>query len=183
MGKSSIWQRVSKRRPCPVCEKPDWCLFAGEPSNPDAAICPGSNRRSNAVKAGWLHVLRRDGPTWSPRVRRIELSAARISAAALDFAKLAADFRAAVRPEALDKLAVALGVSVESLRRLGVGWSAKTSGVDIPDEQRGRRRAGHPVAAARRQEDLRQGRARGSVHPLTLTSPRGEGIDARQACC
>jgi hypothetical protein len=43
----------------------------------------------------------------------------------LDLTKLAADFRTAVRPEALDKLAVALGVSVESLRRLGVGWSAK----------------------------------------------------------
>ena len=69
-----------------------------------------------------------------------------------DFAKLAADFRAAVEPEALDKLAVALGVSVESLRRLGIGWSDKTSGVVIPDEQRGRRRVGDPVAAARRQE-------------------------------
>jgi hypothetical protein len=37
-------------------------------------------------------------------------------------AKLAADFQAALRPEALNKLAVALGLSVESLRRLDVGW-------------------------------------------------------------
>ena len=56
---------------------------------------------------------------------RIERGADRHASKTIDFAKLAADFRAAVRPEALDKLAVALGVSVESLRRLGVGWSAK----------------------------------------------------------
>jgi len=58
-------------------------------------------------------------------VRRIELSAAQIAAATTDFAKLAADFRAAVRPEALSRLAVGLGVFVESLRRLGVGWASK----------------------------------------------------------
>ncbi len=125
MGKSSIWQRVSKRRPCPVCEKPDWCLYTGEPSNPEAAICTRIESQKRCGESGWLHILRRDGPTWSPRVRRIELSAARISAADLGFAKLAADFRQAVRPEALGKLAVALGVSSDSLTRLGVGWSAK----------------------------------------------------------
>jgi hypothetical protein len=24
---TSNWQRVSKCRPCPVCDHPDWCLF------------------------------------------------------------------------------------------------------------------------------------------------------------
>jgi hypothetical protein len=109
-----------------VCEKPDWCLFAGEPGNPEAAICARIESGKRCGESGWLHHLRHDGPTWSPRVRRIELSAARIAltpSPSLD--KLAADCTAAVRPEALDKLAAALGVAVESLRRLGVGWSAK----------------------------------------------------------
>jgi hypothetical protein len=152
---SSVWQRVSKRRPCPVCEKPDWCMFAGEASNPDAVICARIESPKRCGESGWLHHLRHDGPTWSPRVRRIELSARRIALTPgpspkgqgdegenifskgqgdnifskgreeIDFDKLAADCAAAVRPEALDKLAVALGVSVESLRRLRVGWSAK----------------------------------------------------------
>jgi hypothetical protein len=49
-----------------------------------------------------------------------------------DFATLAADFRAAVRPEALDKLAEALGVSLESLRRLGIGWSTQHRAWSFP---------------------------------------------------
>ena len=125
MTTKTSWRRVSKRRPCPVCGKADWCLYAGEPSNPEAAICARIESPKRCGAAGWLHLLRRDGPTWSPRVRRIELSAAKIGAAALDCGKLAADFRAAVPPGALAQLAAALGVSVGSLRRLGVGWSAK----------------------------------------------------------
>ncbi len=38
---------------------------------------------------------------------------------------MAADFRAAVRPAALARLAAALGVTVASLTRLGIGWSAE----------------------------------------------------------
>jgi DNA primase len=49
-----------------------------------------------------------------------------------DVAKLAADYRAAVRPAALDKLAVALGVSAESLWRMRVGWSAKNRAWAFP---------------------------------------------------
>lgn len=134
---SSIWQRVTRRRPCPICDKPDWCLFAGEPSNPEAAICARIESPTRCGESGWLHHLRHDGPTWSPRVRRIELSAARIALTpgpspnrrgeidALTLDQLAANCVAAVRPEALDRLAVALGVLAESLRRLGVGWSVK----------------------------------------------------------
>jgi phage/plasmid primase-like uncharacterized protein len=96
---------------------------------PEAAICQRVESPKRCGESGWLHHLRSDGPTWSPRVRRIELSAARIGAGSnrekIDFGKLAADFRAAVRPEALARLAVSLGLSVESLRRLGVGWSGK----------------------------------------------------------
>ncbi len=41
---------------------------------------------------GWLHVLHRDGPTWSPRVRRIRLSAAWVDPAVLNFSRLAAQW-------------------------------------------------------------------------------------------
>ena len=37
---ASTWQRVSKRRPCPVCERPDWCMYAGPDDSPTAVICP-----------------------------------------------------------------------------------------------------------------------------------------------
>ena len=50
---------------------------------------------------------------------------ARVGERKIDFAKLAAECAVAMRPEALARLAAALGVSLESLVRLGIGWSAK----------------------------------------------------------
>ena len=79
-----------------------------------------------------------DGPTWSPRIRQIELSAARIGAEkTTDFAKLAADYRQAVKPEALDRLAQSLGLSTDSLMRLGIGWSGKHRAWAFPMQDAG----------------------------------------------
>ncbi len=135
MNSNSTWQRVTKRRPCPVCGKPDWCLYAGSEDSPTAAICARTESPRRTGEAGWLHVLRDDGPTWAPWRGTIRLAVRMMSEPGNgkpDLDKLAADFRAGVRPEALDKLVVALGVSVESLRRLGVGWSAKNRAWSFP---------------------------------------------------
>jgi hypothetical protein len=125
---SSVWQRVSRRRPCPVCDKPDWCIYVGPDDSPTAAICARIESAKQCGEAGWLHVLRDDGPTWAPWRHTIRVAVRMMSESSGDtpnLAKLAADCRQAVRPEALEKLAVALGVSAESLTRLGVGWSAQ----------------------------------------------------------
>jgi len=129
------WQRVSKRRPCPVCGKPDWCLVAGDDANPEGAICARVESARRCGEAGWLHVLRRFGPTWTPWRRTIHAAARMMERGGdgpADFGKLAADCAAAVRPEALDRLAVGLGVSAASLRRLGVGWSIRRGGWTFP---------------------------------------------------
>jgi hypothetical protein len=76
---SSDWQRVSKRRPCPVCGKPDWCMYVGSDDSPTAAICARIESPKRCGEGGWLHVLRDDGPTWAPWRRRIELSVRRIA--------------------------------------------------------------------------------------------------------
>ena len=76
---SSTWQRVSKRRLCPICERPDWCLFSGDPQNPKAAIFARIESPKHCGEAGWLHILHRGHTAWSPQVRRIELNAARIA--------------------------------------------------------------------------------------------------------
>lgn len=49
-----------------------------------------------------------------------------------DFAALAANYRASVKPQALDRLARSLGVSSESLRRLDIGWSAERRAWTFP---------------------------------------------------
>ena len=111
-----------------MCGKPDWCMFVGPEDSPTAAICARVESRKRCGEGGWLHVLRDDGPTWAPWRRSIHVAVRMMSKPGngkIDVAKLGADFRAAVRAEALDKLAATLGVSAESLRRLGIGWSAK----------------------------------------------------------
>ena len=135
MKHNSTWQRVSKRRPCPVCGKPDWCMYVGPQDSPTAAMCARTESFKRCGEGGWLHVLRDDGPMWTPWRRSIRVAVRMMNEPAngkADFAKLAGDFQAAVRPEALDKLAVSLGVSVESLRRLGIGWSGKNRAWAFP---------------------------------------------------
>lgn len=111
--------RVTRRRPCPVCEKPDWCLVAEDGSR---AICARVASDRRAGEAGWLHVL---GASVLP-TRRSQRRSVAIEIGAGDFEALAA---AAERFDDLDgprdcgDLARELGVSPASLRRLRVGWN------------------------------------------------------------
>jgi hypothetical protein len=132
MQRNKTWQRVGKARPCPICGRIDWCLYTGQPDNPEAVICARVESSRRCGEAGWLHHLRDSGVAWCPLVRRIELSAARIAVPSIDFGNMAAVFRAAVQPQALSKLAASLGLSAESLGRLGIGWSAKNRAWSFP---------------------------------------------------
>lgn len=127
------WQRVSKRRPCPICHKPDWCLFAGRSDSPTAVICARVESSKRCGEAGWLHVLRDDGPVWASWRRTIHLAVKTMaSQPQRDFAALADRFHQSVRPDALRGLAVALGVSEKSLLRLHVGWSKEHRAWSFP---------------------------------------------------
>jgi hypothetical protein len=123
------WQRVSRRRPCPVCEKPDWCMFAGDESAPSAAICARveSDKRVGDQGAGWLHVLRRDGPTWPEWKRTVHVAARQVgpepsAPPAVDFGDLAARALASTDDAQRERFAQALGLSADSLHRLSVGY-------------------------------------------------------------
>ncbi len=50
------WIRVTKRNPCPVCGKPDWCLISRDGK---AMICARieSDRPAGNKGAGWIHTL------------------------------------------------------------------------------------------------------------------------------
>ncbi len=60
----SDWMRVSKKRPCPVCAKLDWCLYVGPADAPTAAICARIESQKRCGEGGWLHQLRDD--KWRP---------------------------------------------------------------------------------------------------------------------
>ncbi len=108
--------RVTKQNPCPVCEKPDYCLVAPDGS---AAICPriseGSLKRLG--DAGWLHILI---PSKNHH-RRNQITMHTSTESLPDFSELARACTAHITANQLNELACQLGVSARSLQRLGVG--------------------------------------------------------------
>ena len=104
-------------------------MFAGDESAPSAAICARveSDKRVGDQGAGWLHVLRRDGPTWPEWKRTVHVAARQVgpepsAPPAVDFGDLAARALASTDDAQRERFAAALGVSAASLRRLGAGW-------------------------------------------------------------
>ncbi len=126
--------RVTKSNPCPVCNRPDWCLIAADGS---AAICQrvqdGSVKR--AGDAGWLHVLAEDtARRFEARSRRPRRSERKYDGPKVDFVKLSREYRQRISRRQIDMLAKALGVTAMSLVRLGVGWDGAAFCFPMCDE-------------------------------------------------
>ena len=117
------WTRVTRARPCPVCEKPDWCLYKGPPDSPTVVICPRTESENRCGEAGWLHRLRDD--EWDRTIRAPP-------SAKSDFVELARQFHERMPHSALQDLAESLALTEESLRRLKVGWSAEHEAWTFP---------------------------------------------------
>lgn len=130
------YERVSRRRPCPICGKTDWCLVTKV--NPaTSAICAriseGSckriqNRRCDII--GYLHDFIGGPSTFRPRRTK--------TMRAKDFRNDWFDvvFRCAVTaddPKMWD-FADELGVSPESLLKLKIGWSKPYGAWALPME-------------------------------------------------
>ena len=118
MRAASTWRRVTKANPCPICAKPNFCGVASDGS---ACICmrveAGASKRTR--NGGFLHRITGQRRAW--RARTTELPDQK--PCRHDLAGLAANYRTAVNPTRLQRLADVLGLSVASLRRLGIGWA------------------------------------------------------------
>jgi len=116
-------QRVSRKSPCPVCGKPDWCLVSPDGS---AAICQrvqeGSIKRCG--DAGWLHILiERD-----TKFQKASKYSSRISidfGKQKDFSDLARLYKQQLTEEKLQQLSKQLKISAESLIKLNIGWDGR----------------------------------------------------------
>ncbi len=134
-GQSRAMLRVSKNAPCPVCHKPDWCLYSEDGS---AAICArvSEGSRKRCGDSGWLHVLTEDTArrfkARSRRPRRSERK--RPNGPKVDFVKLSRKYRQRVSRRQIDMLSKALGVTAISLARLGVGWDGEAFCFPMCDE-------------------------------------------------
>jgi 5S rRNA maturation endonuclease (ribonuclease M5) len=126
--------RVNRKRPCPICGKPDWCLL-----DPDGrfAICPRTPSPRRAGEAGYVHYLTNvfsRQPRRAEAIVRRQAAAAKVAdashvdsqpALARFWESLVRECQSRLSDTALQKLASNLGVSAGALRSLGVGWSAK----------------------------------------------------------
>ena len=56
--------RASRRRPCPICGKPDWCSISADG---DIAVCMRKRSDHPARNGGWTHIL--STGAYSPPVR------------------------------------------------------------------------------------------------------------------
>lgn len=111
--------RVSRNRPCPICNHADWCLIRrGEP--PASAICSRVESPTRWGEAGWHHRLTNETPRVRP-IRRI----VSILKPSEDMARIARAYQNAVVPGVMERFARSLGVSPMNLQRLGIGWTGR----------------------------------------------------------
>lgn len=112
--------RVNENRPCPICEKHDWCLVK-RGDTPSSAICSRVESPTRWADAGWFHRLARDTPPPRGSFRVIKATTEPDKRMAM----IAERYRVAVKSGPLDRFAQSLGVSTESLHRLGIGWTGR----------------------------------------------------------
>lgn len=163
----SDWLRVSKRSPCPICLKPDWCMVTRDGA---AAICPrvADGAKRLLGEAGYLHVLREDMPR--PRPRAMIRRQYEQTEPLVDFGALSMAYCDGAGDKQLADHARQLGVTDLSLHRMGAGivqpqtWSFPMS---TPD--------GKIVGIRIRHEDGKKWAVRGSKAALFIpTGMRGE---------
>jgi hypothetical protein len=119
------FSRVNPRRPCPVCERTDWCLFEPDDSgSPTSAICCRVQSPRLWGAAGWFHAL--TGNYFRPERRRWKVTPPK----SCDLVSLDRRLRLArdgfVRDPTAAQIALDLGVTQVSLRRIRAGLEGKT---------------------------------------------------------
>lgn len=118
--------KVDKQHPCPICGKPDWCLYTPDG---ELVLCPRTPEGSIEVtKAGYLHRLKETTPGSKKRFeRRVHPREPTIDAHGL-----ALDYSTSIEDEQIIPLADQLGVSLQSLRLLRIGWCEEQRAFTFP---------------------------------------------------
>lgn len=111
--------RVSRRRPCPICERPDWCLVAADGP---AAICQRIESDHRVGDAGWLHRIRDD---WTPPPRRVVRRSS--PQPTIDWAARHERYRRSLTAGGRDHVACALGIASTTVDRMAIGWCPSRS--------------------------------------------------------
>lgn len=114
---ASGWRRVTRQRPCPIGDHPDWC---GVSADGRAAICARVQSDHPTRNGGWLHWLAPRGQSGGPARVAPPIAPARVPAPATVPVRPAAETLAPIerRDAAYRALVDELGLSTEHARHL-----------------------------------------------------------------
>ncbi len=114
------WIGVSKRNPCPVCERADWC---GVTEDGSLVRCMRVESEKPVTGSdgsiGWIHKTGDDLPAPPPRRIYTPMPKQRLAR----FDEIHRRYQAATSGKALARLAGGLGVTIGSLKALGAAWA------------------------------------------------------------
>lgn len=106
------WYRVTRKRPCAICRRPDWCGYTE-----DAICCMRIQSDKPTKNGGWLHKTD-DRPYVAPTPIRQAIPDKPIDAQGIWQRWFdATDFHH------LDGLGMSLGVDTDALRAIGCAWA------------------------------------------------------------
>lgn len=167
---------MAKEHPCPICHKPDWCCVL---TTGGLAVCmreegPGYIRR--AKNGGNLHRLS-GGDFYRGAARVRTVRAAQCPTDLSRWRLPARQFQEAVNPARLQRLAAALGVSVGSLRRLGIGWASWRNAWSFPMSDA----AGHVLGTRLRSDGGEKSALKGGPEGLFIPADLS-GADVLAVC-
>lgn len=118
----SEWVRCTKRHPCPICGKPDWCVYTADGR---VVLCMrrDNGHPSKGQAGGWVYTLKDEPGQWAGRRGKGEDEHIRQEGVAA----LLAAWKKDTIGSYLRQFAEDLGVEASDLRKLGCVWCAARS--------------------------------------------------------
>lgn len=122
-SKKTEWRRVTREKPCRICEKLDWCTVCE-----DGACCMRIDSQTPMRNGGYFHrfdepIQKRDLPI-ADKSQLLQVKP--------DFGKLISEWREKEVPERMPAIAENLGLPETTLRMLGVTWCPYSRAMAFP---------------------------------------------------
>jgi hypothetical protein len=112
LSAASKWREVTEKESCPLCDKSSWCARSAD----GAAI---SCNRTVDAPTGWVRVKQtQNGGVF----KRSETKTSTFTSL-VNWAHTAETCKDAISSDRLTQLATELGVTIDSLRTIGIGWA------------------------------------------------------------
>ncbi len=115
----SRWYRVTKKRPCQLCSKPDWCTYTE-----GAACCMRVKSEKELRNGGWLHRTGEARP-YVPIRKAIENRP-------IDVNGIWRHWFEETDAHDLDVFGIVLGVDTDALRSIGCAWAPQQKAWAFP---------------------------------------------------